>query len=527
LRRSRRGATERLRRDVVPGALWRASVVVLDDLSRAPGEALGILLGILGRRSLGEQPLPLETAVATVATAASEGASDPLDPTQLDRFAIQVRMRGHVYGRDWSAARSVLDHVLAERDPRSGPEDPALQDAERRELQERAARFEVPHDVRARLLELVDRLRQASGPAHASLLSDRFARSALRVVRAHALLRGSDRVTPVDLAALRYLLGQRVPEDVRARFDALLHSTLEELEEPQQVAVGASKGEQAGPASAGARNAAVPRVPHPGERRLEDTGESPPAVRAADVAPLLRALEGRIERGLVAPREHPGGAPRGYRPLRTLDEIHDSDPVDVALLIEGRNPAPTRTFRRERREAAGTLAVARDVSASMEGKLSAWAGQVVAGIARIGARRRMRVGYLEFNHEAERFSADGRFFHRRYRELLALAGTTRAEGRTSYEAPLALALGEFARRPGRSRHLVLLTDGMPVLGDPAVRRERLLARRLGVRVHTVFLGLGPYPEILDAIAADTGGLAFVVRPTPAGGLTVQERPSLV
>ncbi len=39
---------ERLAREIVPGPLLHAEVCVLDDLSRAPGEALGPLLRILG-----------------------------------------------------------------------------------------------------------------------------------------------------------------------------------------------------------------------------------------------------------------------------------------------------------------------------------------------------------------------------------------------------------------------------------------------------------------------------------------------
>jgi uncharacterized protein with von Willebrand factor type A (vWA) domain len=151
---------------------------------------------------------------------------------------------------------------------------------------------------------------------------------------------------------------------------------------------------------------------------------------------------------------------------------------------------------------------------------------VVAGLVRTGARRRMRMGYVEFNHEAERFESGGAFFHRRYRRLLALASRRRAEGRTNYEAPLQSALSELRGTAGRERHVVLLTDGVPVLGDPAVRRERRLARELGVKVHTVFLGLGECPEVLDEISRETQGLCFVARPRPDGRLTVLERKAI-
>jgi uncharacterized protein with von Willebrand factor type A (vWA) domain len=137
----------------------------------------------------------------------------------------------------------------------------------------------------------------------------------------------------------------------------------------------------------------------------------------------------------------------------------------------------------------------------------------------------MRLGYVEIHHEAQRFTAGGAFFHRRYRRLLALAARRRAEGRTNYEAPLRAALGEFRGASGRERHIVLLTDGVPVLGDPAVRGERALARELGVRVHTVFLGLGECPAVLDEISRETRGLRFEARLRPDGRVTVRERAS--
>ena len=237
---------------------------------------------------------------------------------------------------------------------------------------------------------------------------------------------------------------------------------------------------------------------------------------------ILRALEGHLERGYAGLEEDPGGSPRRYRMLRGLDEVFDADPSEVVDYVDGVRPGWPRSFRRERRRRSGTLAILRDISASMEGRLSRWAGRVVAGLVRAGARRHMRVGYVEFNHDAHRFHVGGRFFHRRYASLLGLAASSRAVGRTNYEMPLRVALSEFRARAGRNRHIVLLTDGLPVLGDPEVRRERALARRLGVQVHTVFVGLGEHPPVLDAIARETGGLCFVGRPRAHGGLRVTE-----
>ncbi len=70
---------------------------------------------------------------------------------------------------------------------------------------------------------------------------------------------------------------------------------------------------------------------------------------------------------------------------------------------------------------------------------------------------------------------------------------------------------------------MLLTDGVPVLGDPRVTREREIARRLGVCVHTVFLGLGECPPVLDLLSRETGGLRFRGDPAPRGALHLHPR----
>ena len=520
LRRERRGTAERLSFELAPGPLAGAEILVLDDLSRAPGEALAPLLRILSERRAGGARLPLESAIATAGTADLESYADPLEPSQLDRFAVQVRMRGLLLGRRFERARALLDR------PAESPLVPVLDTEQRHALQRAAAALEFEPETRAALLRAVEGLRRAAGDEPV-LLSDRaFARAAPAILRAHALLRGARTVEPIDVRSLRFMLARRVPEALEAHIAAILEDAL--LENPPMPAKpgaarpAAAAGESGGAADAPVAVDGLETFPAPIES-IAPRGRPRGDDDAASVESLVQALLGRLERGAVARGEDPGGQPRGWRRMRRLDEILDADPVEALLYTEGRSPGGARVYRRERRNAGGTLAVLRDVSASMEGRLSRWAGQVVAGLVRTGARRRMRMGYVEFNHEAERFEAGGAFFHRRYRRLLALASRRRAEGRTNYEAPLRSALNELRLAAGRERHIVLLTDGVPVLGDPSVRRERALARELGVKVHTVFLGLGECPEVLDEISRETHGRCFAVRPQPDGRVTVLER----
>ncbi len=69
-------------------ALLTADVAVLDDISRAPGEALNVLLRLLNERRWHARPIPLLTAIATGNPTGAEFYNEPLDPATLDRFAF-------------------------------------------------------------------------------------------------------------------------------------------------------------------------------------------------------------------------------------------------------------------------------------------------------------------------------------------------------------------------------------------------------------------------------------------------------
>ncbi len=508
---------ERLAFRLERGPLLSAEVAILDDLSRAPGEALTPLMRVLDARRIAGRTLPLETAIATACPPSIDAYVDPVEPTQLDRFAIQIRLRGTIAAADWRHARALLDWQAPSALS-------AVLDGEARaRLQRHTAALPVSDEVRAALVRLVYRLVSvAASDTEASITDRAFTRMAIAVLRAHALLRGASRVEMADLVGLRYMLGARVSDAVRARLESLIAEVIAE----ESLGLRASDVPAARRAGAsGESTGQQVRTPAEPRESIDTDGATAAAFAGerAEVDRLLHALEGRVQKGRVEHGDDPGGQPRRYRRLRRLDEIFDADPLDALLFVDSRLAGMPRVFQRERRNVGGTLAVLRDVSASMEGRLSRWAGDIVAGLFYTGARRRMRIGYVEFNHRAELFRAGGRFFHRQYGRLRGLAGASRAEGRTSYEAPLRAALNEFRGRSKRNRHVVLLTDGVPVLGDPTVARERALARRLGVRIHTVFLGDGQCPPVLDTISRETDGMRFRAAPGAAGRLHVRER----
>jgi len=537
LRRTARDAGQRISMELSPGPLLGAEVAVLDDLARAPGEALAALLELLSERRVQGRELPLGSVVAT-GVPPETAAIDALTPGMLDRFAIQVRMHGLLNARDWSTARRLLD----EGQPPTGR--PAIGGrVEWQTLQRATQALPVPGEVRERLLEVLARLRvlvmREPGPGSqphpgrigvlsaadgGAALSDRsFGHLALRVMRAHAGLRGAASVEIRDLEALGYMLARRVPAALRADAQALVEGASEPSEPWEEAAAtgsGTAPGHGGGPPQDSGASASEP----PEQLELDSASELPNAERpGADVLPLLRALEGRLGRGRADLEEDPGGAPRRQCPMRGLEDFFDADPVEGWLYASGQLPELPRVLRRERPAAGGAVAVLRDVSSSMEGRLSSWAGDVVLGVIGLARRARMGLGYVEFNHRVECCTEAGRFFHRGYGALARLAARARCEGRTSYEAPLGAALEAFLHVPDRSRHIILLTDGVPVVGDPEVRVARRLARQLRVKVHTVFIGLGDCPGVLDRLSLETGGLRFRARPSLRGPLRVRER----
>jgi len=548
LSRHRHRGHERLRRDLIPGPLLQAEIALLEDLPRSPGEALGPLLRILAERHALGQSLPLESAVATGPLEQVEAPIDPLEPGQLDRFAVQLRLTGLLTGGLFDEAAVLLQREAARRPSRTEARSAAvgahgdagshaaarsavMSTTTRNAAQRTAAALHVEPRTIDAYHRLLDRLRQRTADESASgdrLMSDRsFSSAALRLVRAHAFLRGAPAAAPRDLGAIRYMVAHRLPEEVQEDFDHILE---ELLGDPPNVTMTETGAQMPGAQSQGDDSDGAAAASPASDSWIDDQADlpAPPTLFGkppppAQVDPLLRALVGRIERGRIDPDTDPGGQPRGYRPLRDLDELIDADLIEALLFAEGRLPGAPRTFERKRRSAGGAVAVLRDISASMAGRLTVWSSQVVLGILRVAARRRMRVGYVEFHHRALPHHVGGRLLHRSYSRLAEQAGQAKAVGQTNYEAPLRAALEGLRGGSGRNRHVVLLTDGLPIIGDTTVRRERQLARRLGVALHTVFLGNGDCPPVLDDISLETGGLRFYGRPLAGGGLRLDER----
>ncbi|CAJ1367181.1 unnamed protein product [Effrenium voratum] len=219
-----------------PGGILTAELCVLDDISRAPGEALNVLLRLLNERqyngpSTGQEvwKLPLKTAIATSnpSDPGSRYYTEPLDPACLDRFVLQLKTDGAVSAGRWDEAARIIDLFSDERN--ISPVSPGAAAAELRAASEAHARAEVPERVRRLLLEVLKQLVTKHGVSQKnSLLTDRtFLVKALRVMRAQAVLQGRQECIPEDLKVLRYLTTFRVPESVHAKIDRIIGKVVE------------------------------------------------------------------------------------------------------------------------------------------------------------------------------------------------------------------------------------------------------------------------------------------------------------
>lgn len=223
IQRDDAGDGEIIRQRLIRGGILTAQLAVLDDITRAPGEALNILLRLLNEREFMGEKIPLITAIATSNPTQDDYYNEPLDLANLDRFAIQLKSNGLISRGNWNEARSVVDfytdHIfdkesiegLTDTDIFFKPDEYLLS-------------ISVSQEIRTRLLHFLERLVcDFHLDETNSLLTDRtFLVKAVRILKAKALLEGRMEVLPDDLSVLKYLTTFRVPEEAQGRVDEML-----------------------------------------------------------------------------------------------------------------------------------------------------------------------------------------------------------------------------------------------------------------------------------------------------------------
>jgi uncharacterized protein with von Willebrand factor type A (vWA) domain len=242
-----------------------------------------------------------------------------------------------------------------------------------------------------------------------------------------------------------------------------------------------------------------------------------------NIEALLKVIKGRMDRNMAEKIAHPGGQPRKWRRMKTFEDLLDTDPVESSIWYDNVTPQLPRVLLRERFDRGGELAILRDISSSMAGIYSKWASSVILRLVEMARKKRMRVGYIEFNHLSTKYQVGGKFFIRDYEKMSQRALHLHCSGCTNYQNSLEDALTEFKRLGPGNQHILFLTDGVPTQGDWEVKAERELAKELGVAIHTIFIGKNKCPRILEIISEETNGAQFQASTDRYGVIHIEER----
>ncbi len=563
--RSKSGRSDFIQQKVREGGILTSELVMLDDISRAPGEALSILLRILNERQYQSKPIPLLTAIATTNPTGIDYYNEPLDPANLDRFIFQLKTDSILAKGQWESARQIMDLYEG-----AGPElDVSLLKPDLLLLAyEYHFRVKIPGIVRNAYLTFLDSLLNRYGcTPENSLLTDRTMLVRLpRMIKALALLEGRMTAMPEDLRVLKYILTFRIPESVYQRLDEILEELIEETklqeesspegesneeetqdqeneEEVTDCGEENQEGEQAcddqEPGEQEMANQMFKAVQNQ-DREADKSQSISEPVKIYDVehhqfrtAPpqsvenmniLLEVIRGRLERNQADLEVHPGGAPRTYRRMDKFEDFMDSDPAETAIWMDEVHPTLPRALVRKKKHMGGKVIIVRDISYSMQGKYAIWTSSVVTRLVEVVRKKRLRIGYIEFNDASHKYFNNRRFFTRDYDKIIHEASNVFCWGATNYQHPLRDALVELKGGSSQNKHILFLTDGEPTRGDWTVTEERRLARALGVSIHTIFFGPTRHcPEILDIISKETDGSRFQAIPNNQGGLNMNTR----
>jgi MoxR-like ATPase len=534
------------------GGVLTAEICILDDISRSPGEALNVLLRILNERKFGDDRIPLLTAIATGNPTKEEYYNEPLDPANLDRFTIQMRTLGLLQRNKWEEAAQVIDRYAD--DHLSGAVSPKVTRAVLDAANVALPKVDLTAPVKQLLLDFLSVLLNDYGLTDSnSLITDRtFLVKAVKILKAKATLEGRTHCVPEDLFVLKYITAFRIPEELHKRLEDIIN----ELLRKKKVAPDENEDvEQMSQAQSEERTEGQPRTDYSAQEatvdhrkqqlelgdmvqqtlspNAEDGGENNELnldnESIDNIEVLLKVLKGRIERNLAEQVPHRGGQPRKWRRMTTFEDLLDTDPVESSIWYDHITPQLPRVLLRERHDRGGELAILRDVSSSMAGIYSKWASSVILRLVEMARKKRMRVGYIEFNHLSTKYQVEGKFFVRDYEKMSKRALHLHCSGCTNYQNSLEDALTEFRRLGRGNQHILFLTDGVPTQGDWEVKAERELAKELGVAIHTIFIGKNKCPRILEIISEETSGAQFQASTDRYGVIRIEERnkPELV
>jgi len=239
-----------------PGGILTSQIAVLDDISRAPGEALNVLLRLLNERQFHGARLPLLSVIATGNPPGQAYYNEPLDPANLDRFAIQLQTGGLVADREWHHVAEVIAQYEA-----SGEVGLDAVNVEGRApagllgwCNEALPGISLPEPVSQGLVAFLKLLVGECGLDNTNaILSDRsFLVKAVRLIKANAVLQGRCVCESADLHVLSFMTTFRIPEESHRRVSSLVNKAI------ASVSSTADRLDGSGPTDQGKRRGSSP-----------------------------------------------------------------------------------------------------------------------------------------------------------------------------------------------------------------------------------------------------------------------------
>ena len=295
-----------------------------------------------------------------------------------------------------------------------------------------------------------------------SLLTERtFLVKAVKILKSKAVLEGRMHCVPEDLFVLKYLTTFRIPEELHKRLEEIINELLRKKkkvvpEEQEDV-------EQMSQAQSEERTEGQPRTDYSAQEATVDHRKqqlelgdmvqqtlSPNAEDGGDNSEFNLDNESIEEhRGAAQSPQRSygpqyggeGGAP-GWASRASgaagdeFADLLDTDPVESSIWYDHVNPQLPRVLLRERFDRGGELAILRDISSSMAGIYSKWASSVILRLVEMARKKRMRVGYIEFNHLSTKYQVAGKFFIRDYERMSQRALHLHCSGCTNYQNSL-------------------------------------------------------------------------------------------
>ena len=176
-------------------------------------------------------------------------------------------------------------------------------------------------------------------------------------------------------------------------------------------------------------------------------------------------------------------------------------PDQIRVVEAGRAQPSVDLFQLRGSATAASMLLAIDVSGSMADQERLTQAREAAKVFLNQARRGDRAALLSFADQVELrqpFTSDRRLLNQAIDGLVA-AGDTRLYDALSYSVTVA------SGAPTGVRAVVLLTDGEDTRSAAGVEAGIALANQAGIPVYTIGLGAETNSEVLERIAAETGG----------------------